>query len=319
VVFKKKRIGHNDILRAREVISNRLHRTPVVGSSYLGEQAGVSLYLKLELFQKTGSFKPRGVLNKLHYLSPEEKQKGVITLSSGNHAQALAWAATQSGISSTVVMPENSVQSKIEATRSYGGEVILAKDDLLKACQTIQKERGLTLVHPFDDPLGIAGQGTVGMEILEEVPGVDAVIVGVGGGGLISGIATALKSEKPQVKIIGVEPEGASAMAQSLQCGEPVHLEQVDTIADGLAAPFAGRHTLSHVQAYVDDLVIVTDQEIVAAMGLILERCKVVAEPAAASTLAGLLSNKIGLTQGSTVVCVLSGGNVDRERLKTLL
>ncbi len=319
MVFKKNLIGHNDILRAQEVISNRLHRTPVVGSSYLGELAGVQLYFKLELFQKTGSFKPRGVLNKLHHLSPEDRRKGVITLSAGNHAQALAWAATQSGISSTVVMPANSVRSKIEATRGYGGEVILVEDDLLKACLTIQKDRGLTLVHPFDDPFGIAGQGTVGVEILEDVPDVDAVIVGVGGGGLISGIATALKAVKPEVKVIGVEPEGASAMAQSLRRGEPVHLEKVDTIADGLAAPFAGQHTLAHVQTYVDDLVIVTDAEIVAAMGLILERCKVVAEPAAAATLACLLSGKIILPQGTTVVCVLSGGNVDRERLKALL
>jgi threonine dehydratase len=290
-----------------------------MGSSYLGEQAGVQLYFKLELFQKTGSFKPRGVLNKLHHLRPEDKQKGVITLSAGNHAQALAWAATQSGIPSTVVMPVTGQRSKIEATQSYGGEVVLAEGDLLEACLTIQKERGLTLVHPFDDLMIIAGQGTVGLEILEDVPEVDAVVVGIGGGGLISGIATALKAAKPEVKVIGVEPEGASAMAQSLQRGEVVYLDRVDTVADGLAAPFAGQHPLAHVQAHVDDVVIVSDREIVEAMGLILERCKVVAEPAAASTLAALLSGKVSLPQGITVVCVLSGGNIDRERLKTLL
>ena len=216
-------------------------------------------------------------------------------------------------------MPATSVRSKVEATRSYGGEVVLTEGDVLETCLTIQKERGLTLVHPFDDPMIIAGQGTVGLEILEDVPEVDAVVVGVGGGGLISGIATALKAEKPEVKVIGVEPEGASAMTQSLQRGEPVHLDRVDTVADGLAAPFAGQHTLAHVQAYVDDLVIVSDQEIVEAMGLILERCKLVAEPAASATLAALLSGKISLPRGSTVVCVLSGGNVDRERLKALL
>ena len=312
-------IKQDDILAAREVIAGRVHRTPVMASSYLGGQIGVQLYFKLELFQKTGSFKPRGVLNKLHHLSPEDKHKGVITLSAGNHAQALAWAATQSGISSTVVMPAAAVRSKIEATRSYGGEVILTEGDLLETCLAIQKERGLTLVHPFDDPMIIAGHGTVGLEILEDVPEVDAVVVGVGGGGLISGIATALKAEKPEVKIIGVEPEGASAMTQSLQRGEVVRLERVDTIADGLAAPFAGRHTLAHVQAYVDDLVIVSDQEIVEAMVLILERCKVVAEPAAASTLAALLSGRLSLPQARTVVCVLSGGNIDRERLTALL
>jgi threonine dehydratase len=287
MVPEKDLIEQDDILAAREVIAGRVHR--------------------------------RGVLNKLHHLSPEDKQKGVITLSAGNHAQALAWAATQSGILSTVVMPATSVRSKIEATRSYGGEVILTEGDLLETCLTIQKERGLTLVHPFDDPMIIAGQGTVGLEILEDVPEVDAVVVGVGGGGLISGIATALKAEKPEVKVIGVEPEGASAMTQSLQRGEPVHLDRVDTVADGLAAPFAGQHTLAHVQTYVDDMVIVSDQEIVEAMGLILERCKVVAEPAAASTLAALLSGKVSLPRDSTVVCVLSGGNIDRERLKALL
>jgi threonine ammonia-lyase medium form len=316
---EKNLIGQADILAAREVIAGRVHRTPVVGSSYLGERAKVRLFFKLELFQKTGSFKPRGVLNKLHHLSPIDKQKGVITLSAGNHAQALAWAATGLGVLSTVVMPASSLRSKIEATQGYGGEVILTEGDLLETCLTIQRERGLTLVHPFDDPMIIAGQGTVGMEILEDMPEVDAVIVGVGGGGLISGIATALKAEKPAVKVIGVEPEGASAMAQSLRRGEPMHLDRVNTVADGLAAPFAGQHTLAHVQAYVDDMVIVSDEEIVEAMGLILERCKVVAEPAAASTLAALLSDQVSLPQGSTVVCVLSGGNVDRERLKALL
>jgi threonine dehydratase len=316
---KKNLIGQADVLAAREVIAGRVYRTPVVGSSYLGERTGVRLFLKLELFQKTGSFKPRGVLNKLHHLSPIDKQKGVITLSAGNHAQALAWAATGLGILSTVVMPASSLRSKIEAAQGYGGEVILTDGDLLDTCLTIQRERGLTLVHPFDDPMIIAGQGTVGLEIMEDVPEVDTVIVGVGGGGLISGIATALKAEKSAIKVIGVEPEGASAMTQSLRRGEPVHLDRVHTVADGLAAPFAGQHTLAHVQAYVDDMVIVSDEEIVEAMGLILERCKVVAEPAAASTLAALLSDQVSLPQGSTVVCVLSGGNVDRERLKALL
>jgi threonine dehydratase len=312
-------IEQADILNAREVIAGRVHRTPVTSSSYLGEQAGVRLHFKLELFQKTGSFKPRGVLNKLHHMSAEEKQKGVITISAGNHAQALAWGATQLGVSSTVVMPAGSQRSKIEATQGYGGEVILTEGGLMETCLAVQKERDLTLVHPFDDPFIIAGQGTVGLEILEDVPGVDAVIVGVGGGGLISGIATAIKAAKPESKIIGVEPEGACAMHQSLQRGEPVHLERVATVADGLAAPFAGQHTLAHVQAHVDDVVIVSDEEIVEAMALIIERCKVVAEPAAASTLAALLSGKINLPSGSTVVCVLSGGNVDRERLKALL
>ena len=310
-------IGLGDVLAAREVIAGRVHRTPVMRSSYLGQKAHVELFLKLELFQKTGSFKPRGVLNKLHHLTAEDRRKGVITISAGNHGQALAWAATQAGIPSIVVMPATAVRSKVEATRGYGGEVVLTQGDLLEQCLAIQRERGLTLVHPFDDPLVIAGQGTVGLEILEDLPDVQAVIVGIGGGGLISGIATAIKAQKPEVKIIGVEPEGAAAMSASVKRGTPVHLDHVDTLADGLAAPFAGKYTLAHVQNRVDDIVIVSDHEIIEAMWLIFERCKVVAEPAAAATLAALLSGRVGLPQGGTVVCVLSGGNVDRERLKT--
>src|SRR5258708_4521605 len=271
------------------------------------------------MFQKTGSFKVRGVLNKLHHLSEADKQKGVITLSAGNHAEALAWGARKAGIHATVVMPAHAVRSKVEATRGYGAEIVQTEGDLLATCLAIQKERGLTLVHPFDDPLIIAGHGTIGLEILEDLPQVDVVVVGVGGGGLISGIAALLKARKPTVKVFGVEPEGASGMSQSLQRGEPVHLDKVNTIADGLAAPFAGEHTLAHVQAFVDKVVIVSDQEIVNAMGLIMERCKVLAEPAAASTLAAVLSGKLSLPPGATVLCVLSGGNIDRERLKTLL
>src|SRR3989441_1109550 len=180
-------IGLDDVLAARQAIAGRLHRTPIAGSSFLGRQAGVRLFLKLELFQKTGSFKPRGVLNKLQHVTPSEKRKGVITLSAGNHAQALAWAAGLEGIRATVVMPAASARSKVEAARGYGGEVVLTEGDLLSTCLALQKERDLTLVHPFDDPWIIAGQGTVGLEILEDV---DGVIVGCGGGGLLSGIGT---------------------------------------------------------------------------------------------------------------------------------
>jgi len=312
-------IGLGDILAAREVIAGRVHRTPTAKTGYLGDRAGVRLLLKLELFQKTGSFKPRGVLNRLHHLKPDERRKGVITLSAGNHAQALAWGASQAGISSTVVMPAKAPRAKIDAARGYGAQVVLTDGDLLATCQAIQKERDLVLVHPFDDPWIIAGQGTVGMEIIEEAPNPDAVIIGVGGGGLISGIAVAVKGVRPLASVFGVEPEGACAMTRSLERGEPVRLDRVETIADGLAAPFAGRLTLAHVRAFVDGMVTVTDRQIVEAMGLILERCKVVAEPAAAATVAALLSGKLDRLRGATVVCVLSGGNVDRERLRTLL
>ncbi|MEE9269187.1 MAG: threonine/serine dehydratase [Candidatus Krumholzibacteria bacterium] len=312
-------VEYADILAARDVIAGRLHHTPVVTSSYLGEQLGVRLYFKLELFQKTGSFKVRGVLNKLHHLGDEARRRGVITLSAGNHAQALAWGAAQWGIAASVVMPAASVRSKVEATRGYGGEVILTEDDLLETCLSIQKERGLTLVHPFDDLHIIAGQGTVGAEILEDLPDVDIVVVGVGGGGIISGVAAAIKAKKPDTRVIGVEPEGAPTMSRSLEKGEPVHLEHVDTIADGLSAPFVGKHTLAHARSLVDDMVIVTDDEILQAMALIIERCKVTAEPAAAAGLASLLAGKIIVPAGARVLCLLSGGNVDRERLKSVL
>lgn len=309
----------SDIEAARGRIADRLHRTPLMGSSYLGERTGTRLYLKLEMFQKTGSFKVRGVLNRLNELTPEERQKGVVTLSAGNHAQALAWAAAQSGIAATVVMPATAVRSKVEATRGYGGEVVLTDGDLLGTCLSIQKERDLTLVHPFDDLRIIAGHGTVGLEIMEDVPDADMVIVGVGGGGLISGVAAAVKARRPGARVIGVEPEGAAAMTRSLEQGEPVRLDRVDTVADGLAAPFAGRHNLAHVQRLVDRMLTVGDREIVEAMRLILERCKVLAEPAAASSVAALLSGRIDIPRGATVVCVLSGGNIDMERAKTLL
>ena len=312
-------ISLEDIASARQVIEGKLHRTPVVGSTYLGRQVGAKLAFKLEMFQKTGSFKPRGVLNKMHNLSQEEKDKGVITLSAGNHAQALAYAASDSGVASTVVMPSTAVGSKIEATKGYGGEVILTDGDLLETTLTIQRERGLTLVHPFDDLHIIAGTGTVGAEILEDVPDVDVVVAGIGGGGLISGVATAIKLNRPAARVYGVEPEGAPGMSQSLAQGKAVHLDSVDTVADGLAAPFAGEFTLEHVQHYVDDVVLVSDEEIVQAMKLILERCKVLAEPAAASTYAALMFGKLDIPAGSNVVCILSGGNIDSERLKTLL
>ncbi|MGH7544504.1 MAG: threonine ammonia-lyase [Gemmatimonadota bacterium] len=312
-------IALDDVLAARDVIAGRVHRTPVLGSTMLGEEAGVRLFLKPELLQKTGSFKVRGVLNALHHLSPEERSRGVVTLSAGNHAQALAWGARQYGIQAVVVMPAGAPRSKVEATRGYGGEVVLTEGDLLETTLSIQRERNLTLVPPFDDPRIIAGQGTVGLEIVEDVPDVDAVVVSVGGGGLISGIATAIKGVRPQARVFGIEPEGSAVMKKSLERGEPIALRDRATIADGLDAPFAGRHTLAHIQARVDDLVLVSDAQIIEALRLILARAKLLTEPAAAASLAGLLAGRLEITAGATVVCVLSGGNVDLERLRLLL
>ncbi len=309
----------DDILAARAVIQGKLHRTPIMRSTYLSERAGVAVALKLELFQKTGSFKSRGALNKIAHLTPEEKAKGVLAFSAGNHAQGVAWAASAEGIKSVIVMPVGAVRSKAAATEGYGGEVIFVEGNLLDQALQIQRERNLTLVHPFDDPYIIAGQGTVGLEIAEDVPDVSAVISGIGGGGLISGVSVAIKSQHPDVKIIGVEPSGASAMTQSVQAGKMVWLDHLNTVADGLAAAFVGEYTFPMVRKYADDLVVVSDDEIVTAMKLIMERCKVVPEPSAASTVAALLSGRANLPQTGTVVCILSGGNIDVERLKTLL
>lgn len=311
----------DDILKARQAIAGHLHRTPTVTCSGLSKMAGVDLAFKAEMFQKTGSFKPRGSINKLSNLSEAERARGVITISAGNHAAGLAYAASIFGIKATIVMPEAAVQSKVDATRGYGGEVILygTGKDLLPKAQEIQKERGLTFVHPFDDLHLIAGHGTLGLEVLEDVPNPDIVVLGIGGGGLISGVSAAIKAKSPSTKVIGVEPEGAPGMTLSLRDGIPAHLDKTNTIADGLAAPFVGDHNLAHVQRFVDKVVLVSDAEIAEALGLILERAKLLVEPSGAASFAALLHHKFDVPNGAKVVCVLSGGNVDRSRLKTIL
>jgi len=285
----------------------------------LSQRIGVRLFFKAEIFQKTGSFKPRGSLNKLAHLTEQEKAKGVITVSSGNHAQGLAYAASIFGIQATVVMRQDASKSKIALTKSYGAEVILTEENPFHTCQALQKERNLTLVHPFDDPHVIAGQGTLGSEILDEHPDVDAIFVSIGGGGLISGVATAIKLRNPSVKIIGVEPVGASAMWQSLREQRVVHLDKIDTIAAGLAPPFVGELNLALVRKYVDEVVLVSDDELVEALWLILEQSKLLTEPSGVAGFAGLLFEKAKIPKDSEVVCVLSGGNMDRYDLKQLL
>lgn len=311
----------DDVIAARQTIAGRLHRTPLVRSTALGARIGVPLYLKLECWQKTGSFKPRGVLTKIYALSAEEKSRGLVTASAGNHAQALAWAASDAGIPCTVVMPATAPASKVAATQGYGATVVLEPDvsTVFSRAQSLATEQGYTFVPPFDDPSIIAGQGTVGLEILDDLPEVSTVIVPVGGGGLIAGIAIAIKSHHPGARIIGVEPEGASAMWRSRQAGQPVRLDRVDTIADGLSAPFAGELTFQVVQQYVEELVLVTDDQIRSAMALILERCKVLAEPAGAAAVAALLSRAITPTPAGPIVAIVSGGNVDVGKLATLL
>jgi len=314
-------VGLEQLRAAQQVIAGRLHRTPMFSASSLGRLVGAELYLKAELFQKTGSFKPRGALNKLESLSDEERARGIITISAGNHAQGVAFAAGLFGVKATVVMPEAAVQSKVEATRGYGAEVVQygAHKDLLPKMLEIQEERGLTYLPPFDDPFVIAGQGTVGLEVLEDLPEPDLIVVPIGGGGLISGIATAVKTLRPAARVVGVEPVGAPGMTESLRQNAAAHLDHTDTIADGLAAPFVGVHNFAHVQRYVDEVVLLSDEEIVAGLRLLMERAKLQPEPSGAAAFAALLSGKVRVPQGASVVCIVSGGNVDRVRLKEIL
>ncbi len=311
----------DEIRRARGVIAGRLHRTPLVRSTALGRQLGLRVFLKAECLQKTGSFKVRGVLTKLAALSAEEKRRGLITISAGNHGQAVAYAAEAEGVQCVVVMPDYASPAKVAACEGYGAEVIVDGNvhQAFAKVRELEEARALTLVHPYDDPSIIAGQGTIGLEVLEDLPDVETVLVPIGGGGLISGIAAALKLSRPGIRVIGVEPEGAPTLSRALERGAPVPLESVDTIADGLTGPVAGELTLAAVQRFVDEVVLVSDAEIANAMGLILDYTKLLAEPAGAAATAALLARRIIPPTGTHVVSLLSGGNIDRPRLKALL
>jgi threonine dehydratase len=312
-------VSLDDVRAAARRIAGQVHRTPTLSSTSLAEMLGCRLAFKAELFQRTGSFKARGVLNRLLTLPAEALARGLLTLSAGNHGAALAWAARVNRTRATVVMPATAVPSKIEAVRAYGGEPVLTSGNLLEGCRRLERERGMTLVHPFDDPMVIAGQGTVGLELMEQVPDADLVIVPVGGGGLIAGIAAAVKRLRPATRVVGVEPSGADVMSQSLALGRPTHLEGQQTIADGLAAPFAGDLTFAHVRALVDSMVRVEEGDIIAALRLILQRLKLAAEPAGAAALAAIMTGALTPERDMSVVCVLSGGNADPNVLKRIL
>ncbi|MHB8730592.1 MAG: threonine ammonia-lyase [bacterium] len=314
-------VSLDDVRRAREVIAGRVHRTPLFSAALLGRQTGTRLFLKAENLQKTGSFKPRGVLNKLHSLTSEEKRRGLITISAGNHAQALAYAAAVEGLRCVVVMPESANPTKVAASRGYGAEVVLhgSVHEALEKMHELRESRGLTLVHPYNDPFVIAGQGTVGLEILEDLPDVDVVVVPVGGGGLISGIAAAVKRARPSTRVIGVEPEGAPTVTDALRAGRPVPLERVATIADGLTAPIAGDQTLAHVRALVDEVVLVSDEEIAEGVRAVLQYAKLLAEPAGAAGIAALLARRAAVPADARVAAVVSGGNADLARLQQVL
>ncbi|MGN6031309.1 MAG: threonine ammonia-lyase, partial [Thermomicrobiales bacterium] len=311
----------DDVRAARERIMPHLHRTPLLATAALSDMTNTRLGLKGEAFQRTGSFKARGALNAMLRLSPEERERGVITLSAGNHGQGIAFAAAKVGVTAHVFMPETAVPTKVAAIRGYGAECHFAPsmDQLFPAMDAFRIEHGLTYIPPFAHPDIVAGQGVVGLEILEDLPDVGAIVVPIGGGGLISGIATAVKALKPDVRIVGVEPEGASVVSRSLAAGTCLQDHAPTSIADGLCAPFAAPLTQSIIGHLVDELVLVSDEEIVGALHLILERCKVLVEPSGAAAVAALLAGKAGIAPGTPTVAVLSGGNIDRARLKTLL
>ncbi len=311
-----------DVEAAKGRIAGTVHRTPLLTSATLGERTGTRAYLKAESLQKTGSYKARGALNAVLQLDDDAKQRGVISVSAGNHAAALAWAARSADVRATVVMPATANPAKIAAVRGYGAEVVLHGETSIEAFAEMDRlrlARGLTLVHPFEDPQIIAGAGTAGLEILEDLPDVDMVIVCVGGGGLLAGIATAFAARKPGAVVIGVEPFGADAMYRSMASGKPERLERVETIADGLAAPFAGGLNYAIAREAVREIVRVTDAELIEAMRFLAERCKLVAEPAGAAAVAALLAGKIHVPTGAKVALTVSGGNVDMATYARLL
>jgi threonine dehydratase len=310
-----------DVEAARERIAGRLHRTPTFSSAALSERAGAEVWLKAELFQKTGSFKPRGVLNKLAQLSDDEKRRGVISISAGNHAQALAYASAQQGIDALVVMWETASPLKVEAARGYGARIDTEAPDIPAAFERLDEltdSTGRTLIHPYDDRQVMAGQGTVGLELLEDAPDPDAVLVPVGGGGLVSGIATAVKGRSPDTRIVAVEPERSRALHESLQVREPVTVEAA-SLADGLNGPYAGANCVRQCLALGVESVLVTEDELKDAFRFLYTRAKLACELAGAATTAALLARKAGLEPGQRAVAVVSGGNVVPETAAAIL
>ena len=311
----------NDFDVARKNAEPHIHRTPVLRSSTLSEITGADIYLKAEMFQKSGSYKVRGPLNVLAHMPKEARERGLICSSAGNHAQGVARAAREYGIKATVVMAHGAPEAKIQATRSYGAEVVQhgeVWDDAYQHSLELQKERNLTYLHPFDDPLLVAGQGGVGYETIEDVPDLDMLIVPIGGGGLISGCAQIVKLIKPDVKVIGVEMALAPAMKRSIEAGRLVTLDSIPIVIDGLAVKPVGEYTFEVCKAFLDDIVTVDEKEIFAAIPWIMARCKLVAEGAAAATVAALLTKAVRPSPGSKVACVLSGGNLNLSALQDM-
>jgi threonine dehydratase len=297
------------------------HRTPLLSSRMLSERTGFDVRLKAEMFQRTGSYKIRGPLHKLMLLSEDERRRGVVCSSAGNHAQGVALAARIHGIAAVVVMAENATPSKVAATRGYGADVVLHGtiwDEANEKARELVRDRGLTYVHPFDDLQLIAGQGTLGLEVVQDWADVDAVVVPIGGGGLISGVAMAAKAVKPSIKVFGVESSGAPGMRDSVRAGHVVTLDRVDCIIDGLRVKRVGETTFEVVRRMVDEIVTLPDERIFDALLWVMSHAKLVVEGAAAAPVAALLDGLIDLPRGSKVACVLSGGNVNLDQLRGL-
>lgn len=300
------------IKQAREVLSKAIYQTDVIRTENLTKDC--ELWLKTENLQKTGSFKLRGAYYKISQLSEEEKRRGVIACSAGNHAQGVALAATTNNIPSLICLPEGAPISKVEATRGYGAEICLVPgvyDDAYNRAIALQKERGYTFIHPFNDEDVIAGQGTIGLEILEQIKDLDAIIVPIGGGGLIAGVSYAVKAVNPNVKIYGVQATGAPSMLNALRDDKIQSLPSVSTIADGIAVKQPGEITFTYCKKYVNAVVTVNDEEIAAAILALLEKQKIVAEGAGATPLAAVLAGKLPEIKGKKVCCLVSGGNID--------
>ncbi|EOO43375.1 threonine dehydratase [Bacillus cereus BAG1X2-3] len=311
-----------NIKKAQKILDGNARKTPLVKSFYLTSKTGGEIYLKLENMQLTGSFKFRGAFNKISQLTNEEKERGVIACSAGNHAQGVALSSHLLGIKSKIVMPTSAPQAKVDATRGYGSEVILygdTFDDAKAKCEEIIKETGETYLHPYDDVEVMAGQGTIGLDILDDMWDVDTVIVPIGGGGIISGIAVALKSFNPTINIIGVQAENVHGMKASYDAKEIVSHYKAPTIADGCAVKIPGTLTFEIVKGLVDDIVTVSEKELEIAMKDLLQRGKAVVEGAGALATAALLAGKVDkYVQGKKVVAVISGGNVDLKRISSV-
>ncbi len=319
--MKEDAVSFRNILEANKKIRNFVARTPTYRSVVFSQRTGAEIYLKLECFQPVGVFKIRGAINKIRSLSPSELERGLVTASSGNHGLAVAYAAQIHGAKAVVVVPENAVKEKVEAIESYGAEVVKYGKDYDAAYSkalSVQKETGATFVHPFNDPLIIAGQGTVGLELFEDVPDSNTIIIPIGGGGLVSGISIAAKILNPKVRIVGVQPNESPAVYRSWKAGKIVEVDSVNTVADGLAARKPLDLTFGIIKQYVDDILLVTEKEIGEAVLALLQKAHILAEPSGAASLAALLF-KYHPKPKEKVVVIVSGANISIDYLTFLL